>query len=174
MKSFSDLENTLFGAMIGLAKACYVHEKQADTDKLLLDGLIFLGKRKEEEEFDCRENISQEKNLLIQNYIDKVREEKAKVAPDCASCFNPCGNTDDYDLNKIWRGDYEIREVKTKIIYALFNYARKMKEVKILEGNGKSQQEAIDLLYRGISVVSYDIPVERLQLTLEKLHQYSS
>lgn len=160
MNLFNKKEEELIGAMIGLAKACYVHEKQETTDALLMDCLVQLADQKEAE----TDNISM--------YIVKIREEKSKVAPDCATCFNPCGNTDDYDLDGIWKAEPEIRDVKTKIIYALFDYAKMIKLENILGNSSSNRESVMNLLYRGISVLSYDIPVERLQATLDHLRNY--
>ena len=52
-----------------------------------------------------------------------VRAEKHAVAPNCASCAMPCGNTNDYDLARLWSAPEPIRSLKLQMLSAAFSLA---------------------------------------------------
>ena len=64
-------EKKLIGALIGLAKACNVHLKTENTDGIIIKSLASI--------FPLEENGEE--------LLQRVREEKLAVAPDCATCF---------------------------------------------------------------------------------------
>lgn len=54
-----------------------------------------------------------------------VQTEKHRVAPDCATCAMPCGNTNDYDLARLWAAPETIRILKLRLLAAAFTLAQK-------------------------------------------------
>ena len=62
-------EKELIGALIGLAKACNVHLKTENTDGIIIKSLASI--------FPLEENGEE--------LLQRVREEKLAVAPDCAN-----------------------------------------------------------------------------------------
>ena len=70
----ANLQDELTGALIGLACACASNPKTEDTDRLILEGL-----------FTTVTNVSFDDDA-IRRMIRRVREEKGRVAPGCASC----------------------------------------------------------------------------------------
>ena len=54
-----------------------------------------------------------------------VRAEKHAVAPNCASCAMPCGNTNDYDLARLWSAPEPIRPLKLQMLSAAFSLAQR-------------------------------------------------
>ena len=70
-------DEAVISALIGLAGACNNNPKTLRTDRVLLRALAG--------ELDA----------------EAVRAEKFAVAPDCAVCANPCGNTSDYDMDRL-------------------------------------------------------------------------
>ena len=80
--------DTLLGALVGLARATTNEPKTDDTDEVLNAGLRLAAQPDAPEE-------------KLHRMLETVRTEKHRVAPGCASCAMPCGNTNDYDLAKL-------------------------------------------------------------------------
>ena len=95
-------EKKLIGALIGLAKACNVHLKTENTDGIIIKSLASI--------FPLEENGEE--------LLQRVREEKLAVAPDCATCFAPCGNTDEYNLDELQASGISetIRDLKFQLL----------------------------------------------------------
>ena len=124
-----NLQDELFSVLIGLARACTSNKKTKNTDKIIIDAL---------------KDIDSSEEQILKQWIQKVKEEKAAVAPNCALCASPCGNTDDYDMEKIWKEpNDEIRELKIRLLDSL----------KLL-----SKKEEVDNedFHKGLCVVSYE------------------
>lgn len=85
MTHFETWEMPLIGAMVGLTRACDKSGFTAEADALLLQALSA---------------TEQSAGALTQ----KLQEEKARIAPDCAVCMNPCGATADADMERILAG----------------------------------------------------------------------
>ena len=58
-------------------------------------------------------------NEALQRLIDRVEEEKARLIPDCAVCASPCGKNNDYDMEKLWTADEDIRSLKSLILFGI-------------------------------------------------------
>lgn len=77
------MNKILFGSIIGLIKTIEtLNEIDENTINLFLNSL---------------KNIDSKDDY----YINLIKEEKKRLAPDCASCLNPCGRTDDFDFNEL-------------------------------------------------------------------------
>ena len=126
-------EKELIGALIGLAKACNVHLKTENTDGIIIKSLASI--------FPLEENGEE--------LLQRVREEKLAVAPDCATCFAPCGNTDEFQLLNV------SHEIASGMVSYTIN----------------STEENISLLYKALCVVSYDVDEERVQTVLKELQR---
>ena len=48
-----------------------------------------------------------------------VEAEKHRVAPNCAACAMPCGNTSNYDLARLWGAPAEICALKVRLLSAV-------------------------------------------------------
>ena len=103
------LQDQLTGALIGLARACEGNEDQTDasTERLILEGL-----------FTTVTNVNFD-NASIEAMICRVEKEKAKLAPHCGGCGASCGKTDNYDLNRLWSADENIRSLKSLILFGI-------------------------------------------------------
>ena len=77
--------DTLLGALVGLARSTVNEPKTEDTDRILAAGLRL-----------AADPEAAESALL--RMTDIVEAEKHRVAPNCAACAMPCGNTSNYDL----------------------------------------------------------------------------
>lgn len=79
------LRDTLLGALVGLARSTSSEPKTENTDAVLNAGLRLAAQPDAPAE-------------TLQRMLDITRAEKHAVAPNCATCAMPCGNTKDYDL----------------------------------------------------------------------------
>ena len=78
------LRDTLLGALVGLARSTSSEPKTENTDAVLNAGLRLAAQPDAPAE-------------TLQRMLDITRAEKHAVAPNCATCAMPCGNTKDYD-----------------------------------------------------------------------------
>ena len=81
--------DALLGALVGLARSTVNEPKTEDTDRILAAGLRL-----------AADPEAAESALL--RMTDIVEAEKHRVAPNCAACAMPCGNTSNYDLARLW------------------------------------------------------------------------
>ena len=98
------LQDELTGALIGLARACANNERKETTDRIIIEGL-----------FTTVTNVAFDDDS-IKEMIDKVNAEKSKIVPGCAACASRCGNTDNYDMKRMWEADEDIRSLKSLIL----------------------------------------------------------
>lgn len=104
--------DTLLGALVGLARATTSEPKTEDTDEVLNAGLRLAAQPDAPEE-------------RLQRMLAIVQTEKHRVAPDCATCAMPCGNTNDYDFARLWAAPESIRTLKLRLLAAAFTLAQK-------------------------------------------------
>ena len=104
--------DTLLGALVGLARATTNEPKTDDTDEVLNAGLRLAAQPDAPEE-------------RLQRMLAIVQTEKHRVAPGCATCAMPCGNTNDYDFVRLWAAPESIRTLKLQMLSAAFALAQK-------------------------------------------------
>lgn len=146
-------ENQIISALIGLVGACNNNPKTTDTDDLVIKALAF--------PLICPEYD----DGTLQKMIDNIYSEKNSVAPGCAMCTAPCGNTSDYDMRRIYEADDEIRKLKLQILEKLPElaaYAYRNRQSGI--------PSCIDnvFFYKALSYVSYDMDAADLLGLLEE------
>lgn len=104
----AQLQDELTGALIGLAHAVenagYL-PKQAS--RAIIEGL-----------FTTLTNVSFDEKAITRQ-IELTHAAKDAISPMCASCASPCGKTNDYDLNRIWGANEDIRSLKSLILFGL-------------------------------------------------------
>lgn len=146
-------EKELVGALVGLAKACNVHLKTENTDNIIIQSLAGIFQNEQQ----------------LEELLQKVREEKFAVAPDCATCLNPCGNTDEFNLDELWNPEISqnVRNLKIELLQVSYKLA-----FEILNGNIKNTEVAIKSLYKALCVISYDVTEERVRIVLGELKTY--
>ena len=144
----------IISALIGLVGACNNNPKTENTDTIVLKALALLP-----ESSNCDDEELQE--ILNEIYI-----EKNMVAPDCAVCAMPCGNTSDYDMNRIYQAEAGIRKVKLDIMTSLGELASSLYCKKGLE---EIQEEIMETFYKALSYISYDIEKEALLTLFEEM-----
>ncbi len=112
MSRKEQLLDDLTGALIGLARVCSSNPKTEQTGTLLLEGLSVLA---------LEDNLSGtdtdgERTSYIKELTEKIRGDKYTISPNCKTCQTPCGNTDDYDLDRMRQGDEGMMERKLHIL----------------------------------------------------------
>lgn len=118
--------NQLFGTLIGLARTMVSNEDLVteSTTLTLLEGLDF-----------CKRNLVwiDVKNAVL-NYdvlnsdtvsvmLERVTEEKKKLAPNCFYCMASCGKNDDYPLENLKNLNDSLRTIKLEMISRSFELA---------------------------------------------------
>lgn len=92
-------DERLLSAIIGLARACSNFPKKKTTSEIMLRGLKML---------DSGADTS--------GIIEEIHAEKSMIAPGCAGCSSRCGNTSDYDIEKLRTAPEDIRKRKLRLI----------------------------------------------------------
>ena len=141
------LQDELTGALIGLAKSCGNNPKTENTDRIIIEGL-----------FTTITNVNFNDETL-KEMIAKVKVEKNKIVPDCSACQNPCGNTDDYDMNNLWNDNEDIRSLKSLILFGIRGMAAYAYHAMVL---GYTSDEVNSFFYRALSVIGYDMDMDIL------------
>ena len=88
--------DALLGVLVGLARSTVNEPKTEDTDRVLTSGLRLAA------DPDAAEDA-------LRRMYHIVETEKHRVAPNCATCTMRCGNTDNYDLARLWAAPEDIR-----------------------------------------------------------------
>ena len=97
--------DALLGALVGLARSTVNEPKTEDTDRVLTSGLRLAA------DPDAAEDA-------LRRMYHIVETEKHRVAPNCATCTMRCGNTDNYDLARLWAAPEDIRALKLRLLAA--------------------------------------------------------
>ena len=103
------IQDQLTGALIGLAHTAAGNEDLIDesTHRLVREAL-----------FTTVTNVSFD-NQSIRALMDRIAQEKARIAPNCSACDHPCGKNDDYDMNQLWTAQEDIRSLKSLILFGI-------------------------------------------------------
>lgn len=142
-------EDKIISALIGLVGACNNNPKTEKTDPLTIKALAFPLVWPEADD------------EAIQALIEEIYTEKYTVAPGCATCQMPCGNTSNYDMNRIYGAEADIRDLKIKILSALKDLA-----AEIYSGNKVDAlpAESIDFFYKALVYISLDMESNGLSI----------
>lgn len=156
-------EDRIISALIGLVGACNNNPKTENTDGVIIKALAF----------SMAQIETGSKGL--QALIEEIYAEKHTVAPGCATCQTPCGNTSDYDMNRIYDAEADIRDLKLKILSVLKELAA---ELYSLQKWDTVPVESMEFFYKALLYVSFDMEREGLltfwnevQETLEKIRR---
>ena len=141
------LQDELTGALIGLARACENNPKTENTDRLILGGL-----------FTTVTNVSFNEETL-RDWIRRINEEKTRVVPGCASCESRCGNTDNYDMNRLWNSDEDIRSLKSLLLFGIRGMAAYAYHAMVL---GRVSGGVNGFFYKALYALAEDCGVEEL------------
>ena len=156
-------EDKIISALIGLVGACNNNPKTEKTDPLVIKALAFPALWPKVD------------NETIRTLIEEIYTEKYTVAPGCAACQMPCGNTSDYDMNRIYDAEANLRELKFKILSALKDLA-----ADIYSGNKMDalSEKSVDFFYKALVYISLDMGSDGLytfwnevQSTIEEIRR---
>ena len=140
-------QDELTGALIGLAKTCGNNPKTADTDRVIIEGL-----------FTTLTNVSFNEET-VRVMIERVEEEKSRIAPGCGTCVAKCGTTDNYDMEQIWNADEDIRSLKSLLLFGIRGVAAYAYHAMVL---GYQSEEVNFFLYKALATLSMDLGMEEL------------
>lgn len=149
-------KDRIISALIGLVGACNNNPKTSNTDQLILKALAYSYPYSEYgEESD-------------QEILNEIYAEKNIIAPDCAFCAMPCGNTSDYDMHRIYNAPEEIRKAKLDILSMLQKGAWHLYQNLNTEFDAKTDYE---VFYKALSYISYDMEQTALDAFIEELRE---
>lgn len=154
-------DNKIISALIGLVGVCNNNPKTENTDRVVIKALTFSLTHPEAD----IENL--------QALTEEIYTEKYTIAPNCAVCQTPCGNTSDYDMNRIYNAETDVRDLKLKILSAVKELAADLysyRESDVLSA------EDMEIFYKVLAYISFDMEKNSLlafrdevQITIEKI-----
>ena len=102
------LQDKLIGALVGLSRALSGNSPDKTTSKLMLEGLFMT---------ITNANFDGE---AIEKMIELVHQDKVRIGgEDCGTCGTKCGRMDDYNLEKLWDDNEDIRSLKSLILFGI-------------------------------------------------------
>lgn len=131
--------DSIISALIGLVGAVSNNGKTEQTDRVIREAFLCLTDTGSEEEM-----------------VQKIHAEKFSIAPDCATCLNPCGNTSDYDMAQFYAADAKVISAKRDMVETV---CKKL---------GSSENVPEDV-YQGIAYLGYDLEPEAYTQIQQKI-----
>ena len=131
--------DSIISALIGLVGAVSNNGKTEQTDRVIREAFLCLTDAGSEEEM-----------------VQKIHAEKFIIAPDCATCHNPCGNTSDYDMAQFYAADANVIAAKRDMIETI------CKKMGLL-------QNIPEDVYQGIAYLGYDLEPEAYTQIQQKI-----
>ena len=137
------LQDQLTGALIGLARATEgnVSSVTEDTHRLVMEAL-----------FATLTNVNFD-NDAIEELTRRVEVEKQRVQPDCAACVSSCGRNDNYDMEKLWNADEDVRSLKSLILFGIRGMAAYAYHAAVL---GYTDADVNSFFYKALFAVGMD------------------
>ena len=142
------LQDELTGALIGLAHTTDTEGEIPDeTWQILIDGL-----------FMTITNVNFDAES-IRKQIELTHAQRSVMVPLCDTCSDSCGRNADYDMNKVWNADEDIRSLKSLILFGLRGMAAYAHHARML---GYSDPEVDRFFGEGLFAVGEDMTAEEL------------
>ena len=126
-------------ALIGLVGAESNNGKTEDTDAIVRQALLRMHK---------------------EDWSQRIREEKFRIAPNCATCSAPCGNTSDYPMEQFESWSADQRAIREQVI-------RELQRIAAAEGDTLPE-----IVYRAIAYIGYDLEEDAYQRLLEDMKKW--
>ena len=139
--------------MIGLVGAVSNNGKTENTDRVVAEALAAE---------DSEETLQ------------RIHEEKFRIAPDCATCLTPCGNTSDFDMDRFDAGSEKIISLKQELIHTLQEYVLQTNALQtgVLQDCSSSNSfELSDTVYQSIAYLGYDMEEDAYRELIDELRQ---
>ena len=146
------LQDELTGALIGLARATDGNlQITQDTWRLMIEGL-----------FTTVTNVNFNEDT-IRDMIRRVREEKARLVPNCLTCAASCGHNDDYDMEQLWTAQEDVRSLKALILFGVRGMAAYAYHAMVL---GHMDEEVNRFFAKALFAIGEDWSMEDLLSTV--------
>lgn len=129
------IQDELTGALIGLAGASEGKDRSPEADRLIVKGL-----------FATLTNVSFDDSALNELLAEAGRL-KHSLSPMCGSCTADCGRTEDFDMNRLWSEDEDIRSLKSLILFGMRGMAAYAYHAMVL---GHEDRGVMDYFYKGL------------------------
>ena len=139
----------LISVLLGLVGACGNNPNTENTDAVIVKALALSRGCSGDEEREV---------------IDEIISEKNAVSPGCAVCAMPCGNTSDYDMERIYSADAGIRDIKLSLLAKLRDTA-----AYLYNSGAQLSDETAHVIYKALAYLSYDISEESLSEMLSEV-----
>ncbi len=139
----ANLQDKLTGALVGLAQAANGNEDKISNsmDNIVLEGL-----------FATITNVNFNNNTLT-DLIQRVEYEKRKLNSLCHECSSVCNTNDNYDMQKLWTSNEDIRSLKSLILFGIRGIAAYAYHAAIL---GYTDMEVNKFFYKALSAIGMD------------------
>ena len=139
----AELQDRLTGALIGLARATdgNEHMLSASTADVVVEGL-----------FATLTNVNFDNDALLA-ILDRVDAEKRKLVPECYKCAASCGRNNDYDMQKLWNAQEDIRSLKSLILFGIRGVAAYAYHAAVL---GYRDETVHKFLYKALFAIGMD------------------
>ncbi len=139
----ANLQDQLTGALIGLARAVEGNEKKVTeaTDRVVLEGL-----------FSAVTNVNFN-NETLEALIKRVHEEREKLVPGSDALNTQCDRNTDYDMQKIWTADEDIRSLKSLILFGIRGMAAYAYHAEVL---GYTDETINRFFYKALRMLGVD------------------
>ena len=137
------LQDQLTGALISLAGVCQeCSHSSEDINQLILEGL-----------FTTVTNVNFNQSTL-NALIDRVHNTTAQLTDSCG-----CSVPEDYDMEKIWNADEDIRSLKSLILFGIRGMAAYAYHASVL---GYSDEKVNAFFYKALDILSKDLELTDL------------
>ena len=143
----AELQDELTGALITMSLAVGKHGPDAETDRLMLEGL-----------FATVTNVNFDNEALIK-LIAGVRRASAGIAPSCSRCCGSCAAQADYDMRNIWEAGEDIRSLKSLILFGLRGMAAYAYHAYVL---GYVDRKVKNFFYEALAAIAEEESMEAL------------
>lgn len=161
------LSGKILGALIGLVMSCESNPPTENTTPIIIEGILAAGgsasfgykanpdaaepTKDTIQNHMCDDEVAEQ---YLRNLIDRIHEEKFTIVPNCRTCASPCGNTSDYNMDRIKERSREKQEANKRLMERLYRIALDLPE--------NVDDENAFVLYQGLAAISFDWEPEEL------------
>lgn len=139
----AEIQDRLTGSLIGLARAAEgsEHMLSDSTAAVTVEGL-----------FATLTNVNFDNEALLA-LVERVEAEKRKLVPECCRCASSCGRNNEYDMNRLWNADEDIRSLKSLILFGIRGVAAYAYHAAVL---GYQDETIHRFLYKALFAIGMD------------------
>ena len=142
------LQDELTSALVGLARSLEGNSEAApETYHLIIECL-----------FTTITNVNFN-DKTIKELIDRVHAEKNRLVPDCSGCAAGCGKNDDYDMEKLWNANEDVRSLKSLILFGIRGMAAYAHHAMVL---GYTDDEVNKFFLKALFAIGEDWGMDEL------------